>query len=144
MLLMKEKKVRENLIKDLGIIRTKSRIFQVAYRIGAIEKQEFVDRYGNLIKKIFIDYEKIKDYYQKRINDNKIIDKNNNKDYLSVASISKKFSIRKDVVYYLINKFKSKSIKKDNYYDRILINEQEFKEFYSKYKKNLYKRKYED
>ncbi len=135
---MKEREVRDKLLKDLGVIKTKSRIFQIAHKIKAIKIEKYLDKFDNVVKRIWIDYDMIKDYYEKRI----CIKENS--EFLPISKIADKFNISKDIVYYIIRKYNFTNIKKDVFYERILINEQEWKKIYQKFKRNYYKRKYED
>lgn len=135
MQLMKEKEVRDRLLKDLGVIKTKSRIFQIAYRINAVKIEKYIDKFDNVVKKVYIDYDKIKEYYEKRIGSD------NNNEFLPISKIAEKYNISKDVVYYIIRKYNFTNIKKDIFYERILINEQEWKKIYQIFNKSYYKRK---
>lgn len=135
MQLMKEKEVRDRLLKDLGVIKTKSRIFQIAYRINAVKIEKYIDKFDNVVKKVYIDYDKIKEYYEKRIGS----DKNN--EFLPISKIAKKYNVEKNTVYYLIRKFNITNLKRDPFYNRILINEKDWIKAYRDFKKNFYKRK---
>lgn len=137
MQLMTAREVQDRLMKDLGIIKTKSRIFQVAYRIDAVKIEKYLDKYDNVVKKVQIDYDKMKDYYEKKIKDGCSEDQG----FLSVSKIAEKYKIRKDVVYYVIRKFNFTNIKKDIFYERMLIDEKEWLKIYHIYRKNFYKRK---